>query len=173
MVKTFTWRVCTAHLVTYTIAGAFAYQLLNYKALFSSPPFSFFMRPTDSAWVAAGPALQIIRGVILSFVLWPFREAFLHHKLGWLRLWFLIIGLTILSTAAAAPGSVEGFIYTTIPIKKQLTGYFELMPQTLAFSLIIFYWHKHPGKVWNIVMGTLFILFIAMSVTGLIFRQPA
>jgi len=148
---TFLWRITSSHIISYFLAGIFAYNFLNYQVVFETPPFSGFMKPTNSIAVALGPALQFIRGIIFSIVLWPFKETFLNTKYGWLKLWGLLVGLSILSTTAAAPGSVEGFIYTTIPIKEQVIGYLEVMPQTLLFSIMVYYWYKTPKKAWNII----------------------
>jgi hypothetical protein len=138
-------------MISYFLAGIFAYNLVNYQELFETPPFSGFMKPMNSIAIVAGPALQFIRGIIFSIALWPFKETFLNTKYGWLKLWGLLVGLSILSTTAAAPGSIEGFIYTTIPIKKQVIGYIEVIPQTLLFSIMVYYWYKNPKKAWNIV----------------------
>jgi len=165
---TFFWRITSAHIITYFLAGLFAYQLLNYQELFETLPFSAFMKPMSSWSVAAGPGLQLIRGLIFSVALWTFREVFLNTKYGWLKLWGLLVGLSILSTTAAAPGSVEGFIYTTIPINKHIVGYLEVMPQTLLFSLIVYYWYKKPKKAWNIisiVLVSIIILFGILAIT--------
>ena len=92
----------------------------------------------------------------------------LEASYGWLKLWALLVGLCILSTSAAAPGSIEGFIYTSIPIQKQLYGYFEVLPQTLLFSLIVYYWYKNPRKSWNIIAAILVGLIVLMSVLGMV-----
>ncbi len=105
----------SSHLVTYFVAGILAYALLDYATLFQSEGFSCLMRPLDSKWIAAGPALQVIRGLIFAVALYPFRSVFLADGRGWLKLWGLLLGLAIFSTAGAAPGSVEGMIYTKIP----------------------------------------------------------
>lgn len=159
-------------MITYFLAGVVAYNFLGYEELFRSEPFSHFMRPVTSKAVAAGPALQLIRGLIISTVLWPFRGVFLESRHGWVYLWGLLFGLSILSAAAAAPGSVEGFIYTTIPPEKQLVGYFELIPQTLAFSLIVFYWYKKPRKLWNILAVIFVSLILLMSTMALLLPAP-
>ena len=49
--------------------------------------------------------------------------------------------MAILSPVGPAPGSVEGFIYTKVPLAQQMIGWFEALPQTLAFSLLVFAWH--------------------------------
>ena len=160
---TFFWRITSAHVITYFLMGLLASQILNYHELFETPPFSHFMKPMSSKAIAAGPALQLIRGLIFSIALWAFRDVFLNTKRGWLKLWGLLVGLSILSTTAAGPGSVEGFIYTTIPIEKQVIGYLEVLPQTLLFSLLVYQWYQKPRKVWNIVSGVLVGLILLMS----------
>ena len=106
----FLGRVTSSHLVTYFVAGILTYSLLDYATLFQSEGFSCLMRPLGSRWVAAGPALQVIRGIIFALALYPFRSVFLADRRGWLKLWGLLLGLAIFSTAGAAPGSVEGMI---------------------------------------------------------------
>lgn len=161
------WRITSSHLITYSLAGIYAYHFLHYQDLFETPPFSYFMKPMDSWAVAAGPSLQVIRGLIFTIVLWAFREVFLNTKYGWLKLWGLLLGLSILSTTAAAPGSVEGFIYTTIPVREQIVGYLEVMPQTLLFSLMVYYWYKKPNKAWNVVSIVLVVIILLFSLAAL------
>lgn len=160
---TFCWRIISSHVITYFLMGLIASQVLNYQELFEAEPFSHFMKPMNSMAIAAGPALQVIRGLIFSLALWAFRDVFLKTNRGWLKLWGLLVGLSILSTTAAGPGSVEGFIYTTIPIGKQVIGYLEVLPQTLLFSLLVYYWYQKPGKVWNIVAGVLVGIVLFLS----------
>jgi hypothetical protein len=102
-------------MVTYFAAGLLAFTLLDYKTAFQSEHFACWMRPTTSKWVALGPGLQWIRGLIFALVLYPFRREFLSGDHGWLKLWALLLGLGVLSTYGPAPGSVEGLLYTTIP----------------------------------------------------------
>ena len=166
-------RVTSCHVVTYFVAGMLAYTLLDYGALFQSAGFSCLMRPVSSRWVAAGPALQVFRGLIFALALYPFRSVFLADRHGWLTLWGLLVGLAIFSTAGAAPGSVEGMIYTTIPIASHLRGLPEILLQTLAFSLLLTAWHRHPHRAWAVVMGTLTLLGILMSVAGVFLPRPA
>jgi hypothetical protein len=163
--------VTASHLVTYFVAGILAYSLVDYATLFQSEGFSCLMRPLDSKWIAAGPGLQVIRGLIFALALYPFRSVFLADRRGWLKLWGLLVGLAIFSTAGAAPGSVEGMIYTKIPISSQLRGLPEILLQTLAFSVLLIAWHRHPHRAWAVVMGTLALLVILMSAAG-VFLSP-
>jgi len=164
----FFWRITSSHMITYFVVGIIAAYLLNYQEAFENPPLSYLMKPIDSPWVAAGPGLQIFRGLVFSIVLWFFKENFLFQRYGWLKLWGLIVGLSILSTAGATPGSIEGLIYTKIPVTSQLNGYFELLPQTLFFSLLVYYWYKKPIMLWNVISIVLVSLIVIMSTLGVL-----
>ena len=154
-------------MITYFIMGIIAVSILDYKAAFENPPFSYLMKPVDSSWVAMGPVLQVIRGLVFPMALWFFKGNFLYIRYGWLRLWGLIFGLSVLSTVGPAPGSIEGFIYTKIPVISQLKGYVEVLPQTLVFSLLVFYWYEKPRKLWNVLSIILVIIIIILSALGL------
>ena len=168
---TFFWRITSVHMVTYFIAGILASTLLNYKDFFGKIMLSVFMRSLDSPWVAAGPSLQVFRGLLFALVLWPIRNTFLEDEKGWLKLWLLLIGLAILGTAGPSPGSLEGIIYTKLPLKYHLWGLPEVFFQTMLFSLGIVLWYKKPTRVWNIVMTIAVVLIVLMSVAGAFLRK--
>lgn len=165
---TFFWRITAAHMVTYMIMGMLAASLLDYQDLFENTTMACFYRSFNSPWIAAGPGLQIIRGLVFALALWYFKECFLYKKYGWLKLWGLLVGLSILSTAGAPPGSIEGFIYTKIPATDQIRGYLEIMPQTGFFAIFVYYWYEKPKKAWNIVSIILVVLIILMSLLGVL-----
>jgi len=159
-------RVSACHMVTYFVAGVLAFFLLNYEEAFQSEHLACWMRPTSSPWVAAGPGLQWIRGLIFALALYPFRHGFLDRSWGWLPLWGLLLGIGILSTYGPAPGSVEGLLYTTIPPLDQLRGLSEVVGQSLAFSVLLVAWYRRPHRAWGGVLYTLSLLVILMSVAG-------
>ena len=163
---TFTWRVISIHTITYFIIGIISMKLFDYRELFLSGNLGYLMRPLDSPIVALGPGLQIVRGLIFAIALWPFRLIFLSEEKGWLKLWLLFIGLSILSTFGPALGSIDGFIYTTIPLKQQMLFLPELLFQSLFLSLFLFWWYRKPRKVLNIISIILITLILLMSVAG-------
>ena len=163
--STFFWRVSASHMITYFVMGIFAANLLNYEEIFNN---SDILRSYDSPWIPAGPALQLIRGLIFSTALWYFKESFLYRKNGWIKLWGLLVGLCILSTSAAPPGSIEGFIYTTVPVTDQLKGYIEVIPQVGLLSFFVCYWYEKPNRAWNIIFGVLVGLIMLMSIMGVL-----
>lgn len=166
----FFFRVTACHMITYMVLGILAYTIMDYPTQFKDE--CSIMIPTDSPRVALGPSLQVIRGLIFALALYPFRRVFLDEKRGWLKLWGLLLGLAILSTAGPAPGSIEGMIYTQAPIRGQIIGLWEVVLQTLAFSLLLVAWCRRPHRAWGIVMGVLTALVILMSVAGAVLPRP-
>jgi VanZ family protein len=167
----FGWRVSACHIVTYFIAGVLAFYLLNYRQAYLTTMLSAFMRPTDSLWVAAGPSLQIIRGILFGFVLWPVKDFFLKANRGWVKLWLIFLGLAVLGTAGPTPGSIEGLIYTKLPLAYHLLGLPEVIFQTLLFSLVLFYWYQKPARKWDVFMGIGIVFIILMSIAGMFFGK--
>jgi len=166
----FVLRVTVLHTVTYWLFGlVFGVLLFNYHYWFSVPPLSLYMKPTTSIWVAAGPVFQLIRGPIMALVLYPFRNVFLGGKYGWVYLWGLFFGLAILSCPEPAPGSIEGMVYTVIPVWLQIAFLPETVLQTLAFSFLIHLWQKRPdNKKISILFLILFIMVLAFSILGVL-----
>lgn len=166
----FLWRVTSVQVISYFVFGLIFSTAFNYSNAYTASILSTFMKPTSSPWVAAGPLLQIIRGVVFAVVLYPFKNVFLKNKQGWFLLWGLFIGLAIIGPVGPAPGSVEGMIYTKLPLTYHLYGLPEVLLQTLFFSLGLFYWYRKPGKAWNTLMLIGFVLIAAMSLAGIFLR---
>ena len=166
----FAWRVVAAHTTTYMVAGLLASTLLDYEAWWTTEWMAHY-RPMHSPWVAAGPALQVVRGLLLAAVLWPFRDTFLRGARGALQLWALLVGVGILSTYGAGPGSIEGVVYTALPPAYHVFGLPEVYGQALAFSGILVGWCRWPHRAWDVVLGLGTGLTVLMSLAG-VFLAP-
>ena len=163
---TFAWRLIALHTVTYFLVGFTTYTLFDYEHLFASDGLAGFMRPTSDPFTALGPVFQWLRGLIFALALWPIREVLLTPARGWLRLWLLFAGLGIFATFGPAPGSVDGLIYTQVPVGTQLTFLPELMVQSLLLSLGLWGWYQKPRKVYNWVFGILLAIIGMLSFAG-------
>ena len=127
------------------------------------------MRPTTSFWVILGVPLQVFRGVLFASVFYLFRDRLFGRKNGWLVMAWMLIGIGILGTFAAPPGSLEGFIYTTVPVRIQLRGYLEIVPQALLFSALLCYWVNHPGKKWmNWTLSVVYAICVTLPLMALV-----
>ncbi|HUW95904.1 MAG TPA: hypothetical protein VMW58_08950, partial [Anaerolineae bacterium] len=81
----------------------------------------------------------------------------------------LLVALGVLSTFGPSPGSVEGMLYTVIPVSQQIMGWLEVVPQALLLSAILFYWVNHPKKRWlNWLMGVIFVVMLLLPALGLL-----
>jgi hypothetical protein len=163
----FIWRITSAHTISYFIAGIFALIFMNYKQQFGGEIISEIMRPFDSPWVALGSGLQIIRGLILSLILLPFREILISRK-GWVKLSGLLLGLSYFLTIGPTFGSFEGYIYTKISLQYHLLGIPETLIYIYLFTLSLSLWYRKEKKVFNRISIIIVILIILMSLLGLL-----
>jgi hypothetical protein len=160
-------KTVVCHTITYFVMGLLAFHFLHYADFINKPNSG--MRPTTDPLVILGPALQIVRVVLFALVFYPFREILFTRRIGWLLVAWMLIGVGILGTFAAPPGSLEGYIYTTVPVASQVRGYLEIVPQALLLSALLFYWIRHPGKAWlNSVLGAAYAICVLLPVIGLI-----
>lgn len=163
-------KTMVSHSLTYFIMGALAAHFLNYAALMARPDSG--MIPITSPWVMAGPLFQPLRGLVFALVFYPLRGCLFGRKNGWLLMAWMLIALGILSTFGPASGSIEGMLYTPTPIRFQLRGWLEVVPQALLLSALLCYWVNHPGKKWlNWLLGIAFFIMMALPVLGLLTRK--
>ena len=161
------WQIVYAHTIAYFIAGLFALVVMKYKELFSMEIISSLMRPVDEPIVALGPLLQIIRGIIIAFILLPLRKTFFEKKDGYKKLGVTIIGLSLLSTIGPTLGSFEGYIYTKVSYKYQLLGYPEAILYILLFIGIIYVSKRHENRKIITILSVIIMLLISlMSIMG-------
>ena len=164
-----TVKTIIVHTVSYFVMGLLAFVFLNYARLFADPNFKNFMRQTNDPLVAAGPLFQLIRGLLFGLVFYSLRKAFFVPRNGWLKMWLVLVVIGIFSTFGPAPGSLEGMVYTTIPLRLQLTGLPEGVIQALLLSFMLYYWVNHPEKKWlTWTLGTIFVIVLLFSILGVL-----
>jgi len=145
----FAGKVALVHTVTYFVFGLIMSNLFDYGRIFQREIIRDFMRPIDSSSAFLGPLVQPIRGLLFALGLWPIRRAIVESRRGWLILWGIFVTFGILGTPAAASSSLEGVIYSKLPLWYHLIGLPEILLQTLTFSLILVWWERRryqPGQ---------------------------
>lgn len=145
----FAVKVMIAHTLTYFLLGVIMSNIFDYQSIFEKEIIRDFMLPYGSDNILYGPLLQPLRGLLFAFAIWPIRTIVLDKKNGWLVLWGIFIVFGILATPAAAPCSMEGMIYSKLPLWFHFIGFPELLIQTLLFSLMIYWWVRKPEKKTN------------------------
>lgn len=164
-----TLKSIVSHTLTYFLVGLVASVVFNYSADFARPELRNYMRQIGDPIIALGPALQPLRGILFALAFYPLREILFRRRNGWLLAWWLLVALGILSPFGPVSGSVEGAIYTTLPILDQFFsgGMLEILMQSFLFSALLYYWVNHPEKRWlNWLLGILFVLVVLMSLMG-------
>lgn len=160
-------KTVVCHTVTYFVAGALAAHFLHYADSMAQPVSG--MRQMTDPWVMAGPLFQPVRGLVFALVFYPLRECLFGRKNGWLLMAWMLIALGILATFGPAAGSLEGMIYTPVPLRFQLRGWLEIVPQAVTLSALLCYWVNHAEKKWlNWVLGVGFFIVMALPVLGLL-----
>jgi hypothetical protein len=142
----FALRVIVVHTATYFIFGIIMSNVFDYGEIFKREIIRDYMLPMDEHNIILGPFLQPVRGLIFAIGLWPIRSFLIEKKRGWLILWGLLVTIGILSTPAAAPSSLEGVVYSKLPMWYHLMGLPEITIQTLLFSIWLVWWERQTEK---------------------------
>ena len=143
--------------------------LLDYPTLIAESVLGLSMRPLNSALVSAGPLLQPLRGVLFGVVFYLLREPFFGKRRGWLVMWTVLVSIGIVGTFGAPPGSLEGLIYTVVPVSIHIKLLPETLLQSLLLSWVVFHWVNRPRRGWvTWTMVTSFVLVLLLDALGLI-----
>ena len=162
-------RTVVTHTVTYFVMGLLALTLLDYARVFAETGLSALMRPTSDPLVMAGPLFQPIRGLLYGVVFYLLRDVFFGTRRGWLVMWVVLMVVGSINTSGPVTGSVEGLIYTTLPLWVHLRGVPEVLLQTFLLSVIVFHWVRHPEKRWIAwVMGGAMAVCLVLPALGLL-----
>ena len=160
------FKSAVVHTVTYFLAGLVALFVFDYASLFAEPPFRYFMRQTTEPIVMAGPLFQPIRGLLFGCAFYLVREVVFRPR-GWIAIWTLLVVLGILSTFGPSPGSIEGLIYTTIPLAGHLRGLPEVVGQALLYALLLHAWVTTPTRWLGRALVGAFVLALVLPALGL------
>jgi len=167
-------KAMVAHTVTYFLVGLAAFWGFDYARTFAEPGVRALMRPTDDPLVMAGPLFQPIRGLMFGLVFYLLRGPVFGARSGWLVLWLVLVVVGVFGPFGPAPGSVEGMIYTTLPLRFHLQSLPELVIQSLALAGLLWYWVTHPVKRWlTWGLGVAFVAVMVLPVLGLLAGRAA
>ena len=140
-------RFILVHLITYWVVGIIFYEIAGYAQALEEMEIFQLWRPLENL-----PAVllvffgQIFRGGMLSLLLYPFYTVYIRAKHGWLLLFLLILGLTILGSPVFLPelirveGSWAEFLQSLV------IGIPEILTQALVFSVIFFWWQRRAER---------------------------
>ncbi|MDZ7672152.1 MAG: hypothetical protein U5K53_04875 [Halanaerobiales bacterium] len=140
--KGYLFRFAVVHTLIYIITGVIFQNYLNYDPQFTSSVLYNNFREVDSFIIRFAPIFQLMRGIFIGLIIYPVYGGIVKSQYSWLKLFALLWGLTLIGSVAATPGSIEGFIYTKIPVIEHLVGLPEVTLQAFLFSIIFIKWDK-------------------------------
>jgi len=164
-----TLKTTLIHTVTYFLIGVLAFTFLDYAGKYADPTVANLMRQTNDPLVAGGPLFQVLRGILFGLTFYPLREIVFARKHGWLILWLVLVVVGILSPFGPSPSSIEGMLYTILPMWFHIIGLPEVVIQALLLAFLSHYWINHPEKKWlGWVFGIAFALVLLLSTMGIL-----
>lgn len=162
-------KTIVTHTVTYFVAGVAAFVLFDYPTLMAETTLGLSMRPLSDPMVMAGPLLQPVRGLLFGLVFYILRDPFLGREKGWLTMWIVLVSVGVLGTFGAPPASLEGVIYTVLPLSLHLKLLPEVLVQSLLLSWLLFKWVNQREKKWlDWAMAAAFALVVLLPALGLV-----
>jgi hypothetical protein len=162
-------KTTLVHTVTYFVIGLLSFLFLDYSARYADPTVALALRQTDHPLVAAGPLFQVLRGFLFGIAFYALRDLIFPKQRGWLTLWLVLLIVGIFSPFSAAPGSIEGIIYSTLPMWFHIMSLPELIVQSFLLAFLTHYLVNHPEKKWlSILFGTLFVIITLLALLGIL-----
>jgi hypothetical protein len=163
------YRTTVIHTVTYFVIGILSFMFFAYSLKYADPAVAVTLRQTNDPIVTAGPLFQVLRGFLFGIAFYKLRDWLFPRQRGWLALWLVLLIVGILSPFSAAPGSIEGVVYSTLPLWFHLMSLPELVIQSFLLAVLTHYWVNHPEKRWlNILMTILFVIIVSLAFLGVL-----
>ena len=140
-------KATAAHFVTYIVCGMVAFSLFGYGDFVEAIGFKPMAEITMPTIVIG----QLVRGILFGVAIWWIRDCVVGKKLGWLKLWGILVILGIFNTYGPNMGSIEGMIYLDlskyggVPVNG-LLSFLEITVQPLLFSIIVTFQRKKKEK---------------------------
>jgi hypothetical protein len=162
-------KTTLVHTVTYFLIGLLSFVFLDYSARYVDPAVSIALRQTDHPLVTAGPLFQVLRGFLFGVAFYALRDVIFRKQRGWLTLWLVLLIVGIFSPFSSAPGSIEGIVYSTLPMWFHMLSLPELIIQSFLLASLTHYLVNHPDKAWlSFLFGILFIIIVILTLLGIL-----
>lgn len=162
-------KTILVHTVTYFLIGLISFLFLDYSARYADPAVAVALRQTDHPLVTAGPLFQVLRGFLFGIAFYVLRNVIFPKRRGWLTLWLVLLIIGIFSPFSSAPGSIEGVVYSTLPMWFHMMSLPELIIQSFLLSYLTHYMVNHPEKRWLIILfGFLSAIIVLLALLGIL-----
>lgn len=136
-------RFTVAHVIIYTLMATVFLIVQNTLPTSTQVALETFTpyRPVG-LFATSG---EVIRSVILALVLYPFYETIVRAERGWLVLFAALWGVALVGSVQPMPGSIEGVIYTEIPVLGHIVVLVAGAIEVFAFSWLFLWWERRSN----------------------------
>ncbi|MCC3143950.1 hypothetical protein LJ207_01260 [Halanaerobium sp. Z-7514] len=145
----FLLRFTIVHLITYVFIGVLFMNVQSYANIFISIEHFESLRASNSLILRTALLWQLLRGLFLAAILYPFYGIIIKSEYALLKLFFLILGLSILGSLFPAAGSIEGFIYRDLLLTDHLTALAKAAIQIFVFSWFFVKWENRTERDYS------------------------
>ncbi|MFW6238793.1 MAG: hypothetical protein ACOC5A_06125 [Halanaerobiales bacterium] len=134
----FIGRFSLIHIITYSLIASIFVAVQITSPTLNGLALEFFEPYRSLGFMVL--LAELIRGAVLAFVLYPFKEYIIKNDRGSLILFGSLWGLVVLGSLYPLPGSIEGFIYTETTLAEHFMVLSSEAVRVLLFSWIFLYW---------------------------------
>ena len=132
-------RLTIVYGIVYTLVGVAFVSLQNALPAPRRVALDFFQPYNVDL---RGILAQIIVGLIVALVLYPFYDIIVKDKRGWRNLFAALWGVAILGSLEPRPGAIEGMLYTEITFLEHALVLGAGAVQMLIFALLFLAWER-------------------------------
>lgn len=133
------YRFSITHLAIYMLFNLLIAYIFNHFGIFQIDTTYTFRQ---FSLYGLEIIVQLVRGLIMALILYPFYETIIRNRFGWLIIFGIIWGLSYIGAINTIPGSIEGMIYTTTPIEVHLYFIVKSMAEVLTFAMVFCAWER-------------------------------
>jgi hypothetical protein len=107
--------------------------------------------------------------ISFGIVFYALRDIFFSKPRGWTTIWQVLIFVGILSPFSAVPGSIEGVVYSILPLWFHIMSLPELFIQSFLLAFLTDYWVNHAEKKWlTVSFGIVFAIVTLLASLGIL-----
>ena len=136
-------RFTILHVLTYVLAGIVFMEIQDYETAFETMAAFELYRPLDGMVGLFVFPTQIVRGLLFGLLLLPLYDRIFRESHGWLYLFGLFWGITLMGSPNAIQGLFESLV--TSPVSETLLGTAEVTVQMALFSVLIWWWERRSN----------------------------
>ena len=111
--------------------------------------------------------MQLVGYLWFGLAVYLVRDVVFRPR-GWVAMWVLLVVIGILSTFGPSPGSIEGLIYTTVPLGAHVRGLPEVVVQALLYALLLHAWVTTRTRWIGRALVGAFVVALLLPALGLI-----